>query len=162
MFFIMILSSVSFIFPGYLDPCWDVSVQCSYVPKRWGSRLQSFRTWFLLEWGWLVGQRIQPILDKKMLVWCLWPSWWSHDVGNTFHIIGPFWGESTNNQGWIPLKGTDLWTKWQQILDEKCLDCPHKGPAMHDFDNFLLVCLNKLLNKQLRGWWFQTSYVTPL
>ena len=56
--------------------------------------------------------------------------------GNSFHITGPLWGESTGH---------------------RCIPFT-KGPVMQSFDVFVDVSLNKQLNTQSRGRWINLSW----
>ena len=52
---------------------------------------------------------------------------------NIFRVTGPLWGDS-------PVTG----------------EFPSQRPTTRNFDVFFDLCLNKRLNKQSLGWWFET------
>ena len=81
-------------------------------------------------WLWLQG----TCFGRSSNVIVMMLSW----HGNTFHVTGPFWGESIGHR-WIPLM---------------------TGPVMQTFDEFFLVCLNKLLNKESMCWWHEMPQCT--
>ena len=87
--------------------------------------------------------------------------------GNSSHITGSLWGESTGHQ-WIPLTRGNVKILWwchdmEMVLTLLTL-CegnplvtsrfPHKGPIMQSFN----VVLNKLINKQLSCLRSETPY----
>ena len=77
---------------------------------------------------WNFKQNFEPIF---CIIW--YPNMIASSYGNIFRVTGPLCGNFTGHR-WIPLQ----------------------RPVTRSFDVFFYLFLNKQLNKQSQGWWFET------
>ena len=104
----------------------SMQICSSWIALKHGYNTMQFIT--CDNWTWIIQRDHKTEMNRDGLMTA---SWWHHQM-ETFPLYWPF------------VRGI-----------HQSGEVPAQRPVMRSFDVFFDLCLNKRLNKQLRGWWFE-------